>query len=176
MTLKEFLVATKTAIINGAKKIITALFNANMANIVKAGIFVGASALTVVAVLRYIKHKRHVYNNEENKSVVDRALQINFTDMRNIRELNPLMGSVKKRLMKDSKPRTTSKKKFKNKKGSWFNYLASISNDVDDEPTRRGPVALHELERFKMEMDAIERERRYRDDDGFSLRRCWINS
>lgn len=174
MTLKEFAMAMKTAVVTGGKKIVKALLNANIVNICKVGILIGSAALTVIAVLRYMKQKRRVYSNEEGKSTTDRALQLNYSDLRNLNELHPMMHDVKKRLTKDLKPRNGKKYKVKGKKRSfWY--------DDDDKKSSRsntkGPVALQELKRFQRDMEIIDRERlNTKPNDGFSLRNTWLNS
>jgi hypothetical protein len=177
MTLGEFGKTMVSTTLSCAKKIGKAIMAADVTHLVKAGILIGTAVVTVAVVVRFLKQKHDVYTNEENKSVVDRSLQLNYSDLRNSRELHPMMHKVQKRLTKDLKPRRCNKIKAK-KKMSFGKFMDEYNrkNNIK-RTTEYGPVALRDLDRFNSEMEAIEDDNRTRPKyvDNRSLLRFWGN-
>lgn len=98
-------------LVKGAKAAGAFIMGANVTTLVSAGIAVGVIAVAAYGVIKYVRDRKAAYTDEANKSVVDRSLQLNFQDVRNQKELHPLMQSVRKQMIKDLYPKKSQKKK-----------------------------------------------------------------
>ena len=176
MTIKEFV--SKIAVVLGksVNTIYKSILNANLLGLVKFGIIAGVSIATVILIFKYLKMKKKAYTNESEKTTVDRALQVNYADVRNQKELHPLMKKVKKNLKKDLKPRTkkNNKKKYRDDRDLYDVTLSEIMPSSEDYDV------IKDLELFRREMADKQKRREYDRkygvlSDDRSLKRVWEN-
>lgn len=200
MTVKDFILAVAKTLGKSADKIAKAIMNAKLAGLIRFGILIGVSVVTVIAIFKFLKMKKQAYTDDSNKSVVDRALELNYSDIRNQAELHPLMKKVRKNLNKELKPRmkSGSSKKANKSREKYRKYV----KDFDPEYTkdlRRTLKDIYDrddfynfdddddydlmkdLEIFKLEMRDEDRRRerarrRPRTIDDWNLRTVWENS
>lgn len=125
VTLKSLFGKIGKALGVGAKSVIKMVADADLLTLCKFGVVVGVAVITVRFILKYLKNRKHVYTNEENKSIVDRALEINYADRRNQHELHPLMKKVRKNLKggMDKDKRAKYREKLRNGKGKFQGYM-----------------------------------------------------
>ena len=159
MSVGEFITTVGDAIKGAATKVVEAIAGASLVNVLKFGVLAGVSIATVVMIFKFIKAKRAMYNNEENKTIVDRALQNNYADVRNQKELHPLMKKVRKNLQKDLQPRVKKAKKVKKNRNQYREFINNLYYDNDDDYFD----VMSELEMFCREMDENNRIRRARE-------------
>ena len=169
VTLKNLIPTVAKAIGKGAKKIGNAILNANLISLVKFGVVLGVSAATVALIFKFLRDKRKAYHNEENKSMVDRALELNYADARKQSELHPLMKAVRKNLKKGTSNR--SKKFSKTVKKNKKKYLDFLDDLSLSEQKRRARKSLDLLDQ-----EIWEDEHRDHTYYGCDLRRVWKNA
>jgi len=179
MTVKEFAKKMLSTVVTAAKKLGKLIIESDSKSVAKVGVLIAATITTIAAAIAYVKNRRHVYCNEDNKSMVDRALQINYADLRNQKALKPTMKKVNKSLNNELRLRK-SKKAFRNKNGKTYREFEEIMNSKrrNKRLKENGPVALSELESFARDMEdleAVEASRKGKTND-FALRRAWENS
>ena len=195
MTFKETLLKLGEALGKSAKAVIKAIANANFLTICKFALLIGVSVAVVMLVWKFFKDKKKMYTDENNKSVVDKALEVNYNDQRNQSKLNPLMKKVKKNLKKDIKPRykKNAKQRIKNRK-EFDEYLKKIEREENERRNR--PIVskyghdypetpyqkriADKLEKFFEDMEREEEIRKWEyahpyPDNG-DLRRVWDNA
>lgn len=129
VTLKTILSGIGKAIGGGLKAAAKAVANADLITLCKYGIIIGISAVTIRYICKYLRNRRKMYMNEENKSVVDRALELNYADARNQQELHPLMRRVRKNLKRgmDRGEKEKYRNKFRKGKKKYQGYLDRAS-------------------------------------------------
>ena len=182
MTVKEFISAVATALGKSVSAIGKAIANANLAGLIRFGILIGVSISTIIVIFKFFKMKKEVYNDTSNKSVVDEALDLNYSDVRNQSKLDPLMKKVRKNLNKELKPRKKKhmKKKARKAQKKYYDYL---KYGVE----RRGGVLeddydlMEDFDIFRKEMKDVSKKRkadkkRSRTIDDYNLRTVWENS
>ena len=174
MSVKEFILKVGEVVKDSAIKVVDAIAGASLASLVKFGIIAGISVATVVLIFKFIKAKKKVYTDESNKTIVDRALQKNYADVRNQEELHPLMHKVKKNLKKDLKPRLKNKIKKQQEKYRTTIDEMFYSNKAYD--------LGEDLDMFIKEMADNDNRRRARAKSGYmphdnqSLKAVWDNT
>lgn len=139
-TFKEFFSRLVKAFGSASSKVLAALANANLLTLIKFGIMIGVSIITVRMFFKYLRNRRKLYSNQENMSVVDRALELNYADIRNQQELHPLMQKVKKNLRKgltsrkDTKDHPRKGKKYEGylEKLGKRSRVSRLLNDIDE--------------------------------------------
>ena len=183
MTVKEFLGKAGKSMLGAAKKIGKLILEAKTENIIKFGILIGTVVVVGVSAIIYLKNRYRVYNDEDNKSTVDRALQINFTDLRNQEELSPIMKEVSKNLNRELKPRIKNGAYRNNAGETWKDFGRKFDSIRKSEKRRQqiretGPVALSELRRFERDMEDLEFVERSQKGkkNNFALRTAWENA
>ena len=134
MTVKELIKGIVPAIKTGAKFVVNMFANAKIETIVKIGAGLGAAAVVAFGIVKFIKMKKEAFSDESNKSTVDDALEINFTDIRKHDKLNPLMKKVKKNIRKELKPRykKSVKKNKKSKKEKYLDFIKYFDMSFDE--------------------------------------------
>lgn len=160
-----------SAIKAGASKIVKAIVAADTATLMKFGILIGVSVVTVTLVFKFLRDKKNFCNSDENKTVVDEAININYNDLDQQDKLHPLMKKVKKNLKKDLKPRKQISKKDKK---------VAKSKKVFDDAAKKAYInrVNKKYDDFLKEMDF---DREYQDEirelwsqeDNMSLRTIW---
>ena len=169
VTLKNLIPKLGEAIGKGGKKIINAILNANLLSLVKFGVVLGVSAATVALIFKFLRDKRKSYHNEENKSMVDRALEVNYADARNQSALHPLMKNVRKNLKKGTRTRSKKfSKAVKKNKRKYLEFLEDLSLSEQKQRARRNLDLL--------DQEIWEDEHRDHSYHGCDLRRVWKNA
>lgn len=180
MTVKEFVQKVAAALGKSATKIFEAIMNADLISLAKLGILVGVSIATVILIFKYLKMKKKIYTDDSKKTTVDRALEVNYADVRNQKKLHPLMKKVNKNLKKDLKPRVkkNSSKKKKYRDHDRDRYTVSLNEIM---PSSEDYDLFKDLELFRQEMADKQKRRQENRRKGFipyddrSLKRVWEN-
>lgn len=95
----------------GGKAFITFIKEASLSTLIKYGLVAGLAIGAIVLLFKFIKDKINSYRvNAAHKSVVDRALDLNYYDHRNIEKLGKEMKELKKALNYYSKKRANKQK------------------------------------------------------------------
>ena len=133
-----------------------AILKADLVSLIKFGIVAGVGIATIVLIFKFIRDKKKSYSNEEDTSLVDRALELNFNDLRQQEELHPLMKKVHKAMNKELKPRKVKSSKRKSLK-------RKRNKDIIEQllERRRSRTINDELDKFLAsipEMEEFERE------------------
>lgn len=166
MTVKEGLAKLAKVLGTSLAKVGSAIANASLAGLLKLGILVGVSAAVVMFLFKFFKDRRDAFNDEEEKTPVDRALQVNYADLRNQEELHPLMKKVNKHLRKELKPRKiVSKKLKKGKKTKYRDLFEKIELDNEREELEQHLYRflnnLEESDRYEEELAKYPSDRTY---------------
>lgn len=177
--IKSGIKAVGNAVKAGAKKIAKAIAAANTETLIKFGIVFGVGIVTSVLIIKFLKDKKKSYHSEENKTVVDEAININYNDVDNQEKLHPLMKKVKKNLNKDLKPRKAiNKKTLKAKKA--FEKASEKAKQHQQEETEEEFIERSNREfdafmkRMAFEQDyAEEINKLYSQEDNYNLRAVW---
>ena len=180
MTVQEFVKAVGAALGKSAAAIYKAIMSAKLSALIRFGIVIGVSIATVIAIFRYLKMKKDIFNDKSKKSVVDEALELNYSDVRSQSELHPLMKKVRKNLTKELKPRKKhhSSKKVQKERNKYQNFIKNL--DIPDYRSSKNDEydVLDELEMFRREMKDIDIMRRRESkrphkDEYYTLRNVW---
>ena len=172
MTIGSFFSGIGKAIAAGAKSIINMIFEAKAENILKAGLFLGTTAVSAVLLLKSMRNKHQISKNDNNMSTVDRALALNYTDKRNRDKLSPILSEVKKTLGSGKK----SNKKLHQNGKRLKSALAGLDQFCRRNREVYDPRVLSELEKFERDMKEIEMDETDNTelfDNNFALRRAW---
>lgn len=185
MIVKEFLINIGKVVVKSAKHVVQMICAAKVENIAKAALFVGVSSYTAYILIKSLKERRESYQNEDNMSIVDRTLTLNYKDRDKYKTLRPLLDDVKKEI-EMTKKRAKKSKKFKNKLRERKNEVERmklrtqmardgfIMDAYNDERMRKS--LLREIDEFEQDMEVIEHLDRLRDageGDQQVLRRIW---
>jgi hypothetical protein len=180
MTVQEFVKAVGAALGKSASAIYKAIMNAKLSALIRFGIVIGVSVVTVIAIFRYLKMKKHVFTDKSKKSVVDEALELNYADVRNQSELHPVMKKVRKNLTKELKPRKKhhSSKKAQKERKKYQNVIKNLNIPEYHSSRNDDYDVLDELEMFRREMrdiDIIRNQERNipRGKEHYNLRNVW---
>jgi len=183
MTLQQFIGSLAKVLGKSAGKVAQAVMNAKLSGLIRLGILIGVSIATIIAIYKFIKMKKHVYTDESSKTVVDRALEINYTDARNQKELDPLMKKVRKNLNKEMKPRFKKdsglSKKQRKERAKYQNYIKNLDipefySVYEDE----NYDVMEDFNIFRREMKDVEAKRKHErknpcDFNDYRLRGVW---
>lgn len=93
------------AIKKAGVKIAASVAAADTKTLIKFGVLIGVATVTAALIIKFLKDKKKSYHSEENRTVVDEAINVNYNDLDQQEKLHPLMKKVKKNLKKDLKPR-----------------------------------------------------------------------
>lgn len=117
MSVKELIKNIPSILKAMAKKIGTSIANAKVETLIKVGLSLGLTIAVVLFVIKFLKDKKASYTDENEKTIVDEALEMNFHDIRRQKKLHPLMNKVVDELEDELKPRKRSMtKKARNAK------------------------------------------------------------
>lgn len=183
MTIKKLFVEIGKFIATKAVVLGKLLVEAKIGDIVKVGVLIATVVVGCVIAVKYFKNRIHVYTNDDNKSVLDRALELNFSDLRNQHKLSPLLKEVSKNLDRELKPRA-KRKAYRNKKGQqWKEYNKAYQSIKAAESKKAkqkeaGPVALSELRQFEKDMIELEKyEKAHKGTrNNHALKTAWDNA
>ena len=98
MTVAEGLAKLAASMKMSITNLIKVIAGADLLTLIKFGIIAGVAIATIILIFKFIKDRKELYKDEDEKTVVDRALEMNFADVRNQEELHPMMKKVKKNL------------------------------------------------------------------------------
>ena len=171
MTVAEGLAKLAASMKMSIANLIKVIAGANLLTLIKFGIIAGVAIATIILIFKFIKDRKELYKDEDEKTVVDRALEMNFADVRNQEELHPMMKKVKKNLKKELKPRKVRSNKVKARE-----ELKSILDDIQGRTSRLNVKA--KLDQFLEELPEIERfeVEVYKYPSNRTLRNVWENS
>lgn len=160
---------TIAAAIGGAfSTAVAAISGMGLAELIKVGLIAGVSIAVIILIFKFLRDKWKMYCHRDN-IVVETAVGRNYADLRQQNQLHPLMGTVRKTLRKDLKPRTKKgKKKYKDylEKAYMHTHVNSFSDD-DLADFRR------EFRAFKEGVPVNFGRVHDPDFDACSLRRVW---
>lgn len=165
MTITGFFKIAKNVIVTAAKTFVTYICGLKVNTVAKIGALAGGAAVTVWLYVKNFKdHMKLVKKDGFTKSkmnMVDRGLYNNFSDTRNIDDLDDLMGKLKKSLDNSSKISSNGKKNKKKLKKKFDKKkkerLAAIRDDFDPNRSKRSTI-LEDLARFKHDIENKERD------------------
>lgn len=149
-TLKSAFSALWKVVSGAAKSVHKLIMGADLATLIKYGIVAGISYVVIRVIFRYIKDRKRLYHAEENKSMVDRALEMNYADARNQQELHPLMKKVRKNLhhgMSRDKKEESRKKICRGRK----KYQGCIDKLARERIRRDLPQKIDDIREYLME-------------------------
>lgn len=134
MSVKELIKSLPGMVKDLFIKVGTKIANAKVETIVKLSVSLGLSVAVVLFILKFLKDKKASYTDENEKTLVDEALEINYNDIRKQKKLHPLMNKVVDELESELKPRTKSMTK---KARAAKEELSKIQKDVNKRKLKR---------------------------------------
>lgn len=134
MSVKELIKSLPGMVKDLFIKVGTKIANAKVETIVKLSVSLGLSVAVVLFILKFLKDKKASYTDENEKTLVDEALEINYNDIRKQKKLHPLMNKVVDELESELKPRTKSMTK---KARTAKEELSKIQKDVNKRKLKR---------------------------------------
>ena len=180
MSVKEFIAKIAATLGKSVDKIAKAVMNANLVGLIRFGIVIGVGVVTVIAIYKFLKMKKHVYTDNTNKDVVDEGLDLNYADVRNQKELHPLMKKVRRNLNKELKPRKkkSASKKVRKDKKKYQDFMKDL--DVSKYSFDEDYDVMEDFEMFRREMKDVDMKRkrdrkRTRTVEDYNLRNVWEN-
>lgn len=127
-----------------ASSAMAAIAGMGLTELLKVGLVAGVSIAVIILIFKFLRDKWKMYCHRDN-TVVEAAVGRNYGDLREQDQLHPLMGSVRKSLRKELRPRT---KKGKKKSNSYLEnaYMHTHKNSFSD----------FDLSNFRREYEAFK--------------------
>ncbi len=179
MTIKGLLSNIVKVVASKASSIGTLLMGAKLENVVKAGLFVGASAYTGYVLISSAIEKRQSYKIGKNMSNVDRALALNYADKTNRKHLSPIFDDINNAFDRGRSEKyltlrklTKADRKELDRISQRIDTLVPTMDEYGDYYYNTIP---EDLEQFIVDMKEVKRMDKLRDatEDEFTLSRIW---
>lgn len=192
MIIKEFFTKACELIVGAAKKVVSTICTAKVEHIAKAGLFVGTSAYVAYVLIKSLKNRFKKYRDRENMSIMDEALDLNFSDRTNWDSLHAMMDEVKEELGKTKLKKPSKRKKIRGSKSDFQaiqRAIEEINADMEEleeygRYLENGGTETERLETRKMieefdqdmkVMEHLDRLRGVGKGDQYTLCRLWAS-
>ena len=129
MRVKEGLTKLMAVMGKASDKVMKAIMNANLGALIRFGIIAGVAITTVILIFKFLHDKKKMWKDEKKKTVVDKALELNYSDESNQDKLHPLMCKVEKNLVKELKPRNRKAHRVIRKYAKQAQQRAEVERD-----------------------------------------------